>query len=132
MNEKHPEELLLNLLALLEGLEVPNPCLCASQEDSETLRLLGAAICEQAKANNWQPIETAPKDGSFILVSDGYDQYVVKWIDPLDEENESSDKKTWCIDGCKCDWLPLNSIPIYWKHLSNVILGPLYGKPRVR
>ena len=30
---KNPEKLLLNLLALLEGLEVPNPCLWASQED---------------------------------------------------------------------------------------------------
>ncbi len=46
---KHPENILRNLLALLEGLEVPNPCLWASQEDPETLRLLGAAICNQAK-----------------------------------------------------------------------------------
>ena len=30
--------------------------------------------------NNWQPIETAPKDGTRILVNDGCDCYVAWWL----------------------------------------------------
>lgn len=48
-DETSNELFYLNLIALLEGLEVPNPHLWAVQEPPEKLKLLGAAICKQAK-----------------------------------------------------------------------------------
>lgn len=72
---------------------------------------------------DWQPIETAPKDGTSILVADADDIYKVEWR----ADDGMSSKKTfsWCISesdrndelgsGLIVDepthWMPLPQLP---------------------
>ena len=35
----------------------------------------------EIKEQNWQPIDTAPKDGTRILAVEGCDVYAVEWVD---------------------------------------------------
>ena len=36
------------------------------------------------KYGEWQPIETAPKDGTAVLMVDANEQVVAKWMEPLE------------------------------------------------
>lgn len=47
---------------------------------------------------NWQPIETAPKDGTRILVNDGCDCYVAWWL-ANDKYNKWQDYWVCGVDG---------------------------------
>ena len=57
----------------------------------------------------WQSIETAPKDGQAILVTDGRDCYCVEWNEELD---------WWTVDGNKLGPFRLRgSAPTHWMKL---------------
>ena len=63
----------------------------------------GAAKEQQAE---WQPIETATKDGQAILVTDGRDCYCVEWDEELD---------WWTVDDNKLGPFRLRgSAPTHW------------------
>ena len=79
------------------------------REENERLRK-GAGRIE------WQPIETAPKDGTDILVMTGETMHVVRWI------NIHGDFDYWAVDDNKhgpftlrgkapTHWLPLPETP---------------------
>ena len=66
----------------------------------------GAAKEQQAE---WQPIETAPKDGQAILVTDGMDCYCVEWDEEFD---------WWTVDDNKLGPFRLRgSAPTHWMKL---------------
>ena len=57
----------------------------------------------------WQPIETAPKDGQAILVTDGMDCYCVEWDEEFD---------WWTVDDNKLGPFRLRgSAPTHWREL---------------
>lgn len=71
-----------------------------------------------AQAEPWQPIETAPKDGSGILVTAAGFSYAVEWSDEFD---------WWCVDDNKLGpfrlrgqapthWMPLPQPPKEQQH----------------
>lgn len=66
----------------------------------------GVAKGQQAR---WQPIETAPKDGQAILVTDGMDCYCVEWDEEFD---------WWTVDDNKLGPFRLRgSAPTHWMPL---------------
>ena len=66
----------------------------------------GVAKGQQAR---WQPIETAPKDGQAILVTDGMDCYCVEWDEEFD---------WWTVDDNKLGPFRLRgSAPTHWMKL---------------
>ena len=76
----------------------------------------GAAKEQQAE---WQPIETAPKDGQAILVTDGMDCYCVEWDEEFD---------WWAVDDNKLGPFRLRgSAPTHWMPLPPVP-GPADGE----
>ena len=90
------------------------------QPDPETLVVLCdrilAALAEAGHLREWQPIETAPRDGMPILGArlDCNDQYVMYWM----EEDETAPKYRWAIiDGgvmhkdALTHWMPLPDPP---------------------
>ena len=57
----------------------------------------------------WQPIETAPKDGQAILVTDGMNCYCVEWDEEFD---------WWTVDDNKLGPFRLRgSAPTHWREL---------------
>lgn len=73
-------------------------------------------IKELQEQGNWQPIETAPKDGTAILVCEGENIGVVLWR----QQAFTNGEMEWCAQDC-CDgvtiykpthWMPLPKPPI--------------------
>lgn len=63
---------------------------------------------------NWQPIATAPLDGTYILVYDGYDVWKASWR-----------KNKWYCDSCQFQHeTPLFHKPTHWLPISD-LLKPL-------
>ena len=86
-----------------------NQSLDLLREENERLR-------EDAERYRWQPIETAPKDGTDILVMTGETMHVVRWI------NIHGDFDYWAVDDNKhgpftlrgkapTHWMPLPETP---------------------
>ena len=76
----------------------------------------GAAKEQQAE---WQPIETAPKDGQAILVTDGRGCYCVEWDEEFD---------WWTVDDNKLGPFRLRgSAPTHWMPLP-AAPGPADGE----
>lgn len=72
-----------------------------------------------AQAEGWKPIETAPKDGQAILVTDGMDCYCVEWDEEFD---------WWTVDDNKLGPFRLRgSAPTHWMPLPPVP-GPADGE----
>jgi len=53
----------------------------------------------EAPKIDWQPIGTAPKDGTRVLVREGARVYIASWIAPYEEVG----KECWAPDGAE-DW----------------------------
>ena len=64
--------------------------------------------------NEWQPIETAPKDGTPILMWDGDMIYVISWYVPQNTRYPAqwreADGKRYC-DYDPTHWMPLPEPP---------------------
>ena len=86
-----------------------NQSLDLLREENERLR-------KDAERIEWQPIETAPKDGTDILVMTGETMHVVRWI------NIHGDFDYWAVDDNKhgpftlrgkapTHWMPLPETP---------------------
>jgi hypothetical protein len=85
-----------------------------------------------SSAQGWQPIETAPKDGTRILVFDEYDAQDVAWWAPEEggEWSDSLQEKInggeW-IDGTVADWgcqEYRHLRPTHWMHLPAAPSAP--------
>lgn len=94
----------------IEELEKENKNLKAK------LDYVGDASYEKNLELKWQPIETAPKDGTAILVYEGDDIGVVLWR----QQAFTNGEMEWCAQDC-CDgvtiykpthWMPLPKRPI--------------------
>ena len=69
----------------------------------------GVAAPQPAGAAGWQSIETAPRDGQAILVTDGWDCYCVEWSEEFD---------WWTVDDNKLGPFRLRgSAPTHWMKL---------------
>ena len=74
---------------------------------------------QPAGAAGWQSIETAPRDGQAILVTDGWDCYCVEWDEEFD---------WWTVDDNKLGPFRLRgSAPTHWMPLPPVP-GPADGE----
>lgn len=74
-------------------------------EDHQKLADVLGAIAEEKEAQGWQPIETAPKDGTWILTwCNTYPRQVVQRWD--DHYKEFSDRERWQYDATH--WMPLH------------------------
>jgi hypothetical protein len=64
----------------------------------------------------WQTIETAPKDGTRILLFDGADMYVAAWEDSSMSINET---KNWVYAVVSTDWNYYEVVynPTHWMPL---------------
>lgn len=67
---------------------------------------------------DWQPIETAPKDGSKILLVDGYDFMVVGW---WGQSSVGYHQKEWVYGECEGEYNSRNifDCPTHWMPLPN-------------
>ena len=62
--------------------------------------------------DKWQPIETAPKDGS--IVTTGRKSWA-EWMDPLYPLSSKFDGGKWLTDfGDKVGWAPFDPQPTHW------------------
>lgn len=85
------------------------------QEENRDVRAVNAVpltvtVIEAIAMTEWQPIETAPTDGSYILTfaPDAYPQVAVSHYDYFPEENPGS----WRDDQCQpTHWMPLPHAP---------------------
>lgn len=70
---------------MLSGMiRLGHPAAINNEHTQRTLRAIEAALRLSAGAD-WQPIETAPKDGTKILIwRDGWDYAPVAWRDAID------------------------------------------------
>ena len=74
-----------------------------------------------AQAEGWKPIETAPKDGQAILVTDGRGCYCVEWNEEFD---------WWTVDDNKLGPFRLRgSAPTHWMPLP-AAPGPADGESK--
>ena len=60
---------------------------------------------------NWQPIETAPHDGSRILVYADYEMFVVRWIDDWWHVNDNKHGPYSLRGPEPTHWMPLPEPP---------------------
>ena len=82
-----------------------NQSLDLLREENERLR-------KDAELIEWQPIETAPKDGTDILVMTGETMHVVRWI------NIHGDFDYWAVDDNKHGPFTLRGkAPTHWMSL---------------
>ena len=82
-----------------------NQSLDLLREENERLR-------NDAELIEWQPIETAPKDGTDILVMTGETMHVVRWI------NIHGDFDYWAVDDNKHGPFTLRGkAPTHWMSL---------------
>ena len=82
-----------------------NQSLDLLREENERLR-------NDAELSEWQPIETAPKDGTDILVMTGETMHVVRWI------NIHGDFDYWAVDDNKHGPFTLRGkAPTHWMSL---------------
>ena len=82
-----------------------NQSLDLLREENERLR-------KDAERIEWQPIETAPKDGTDILVMTGETMHVVRWI------NIHGDFDYWAVDDNKHGPFTLRGkAPTHWMSL---------------
>jgi len=65
------------------------------------------ALLSAPVASGWQPIATAPKDGTTILIWDGVDQMVSRCIGPAE-----SDWATLALCVQPTHWMPLPAAPV--------------------
>ena len=106
-------------MVFLDRLEACQYC-----EDDDPPKPLYLAAPPTAQAEGWQSIETAPKDGTLILVHFGTKGVrAVSWDSPFhDEVNEENG--IWCVDDDKHGPFGLRgyldghpSAPTHWMHL---------------
>lgn len=66
---------------------------------------------------HWQPISTAPKDGTYILAWDGYKIAVTSFgFDDLWDH----EPKKWCVGECYGEYNIYDTIdPTHWKPLPD-------------
>lgn len=69
------------------------------------------------RMSDWQPIETAPKDGAQILISDGEDIWMAEWVDyapPTGFIECGSDAGGLSVDQLAVctHWMPLPAPPV--------------------
>ena len=114
LREREAEiETLRETLAAMEKYIYAIPALCRGEEVacalhvSSPIKELRSEI-ERLKAGGWQPIETAPKDGTWILV-----------YTPENEEFKGGHSvatwamNTWIYDGmCPEEWPPTHWMPL--------------------
>lgn len=74
------------------------------------LRAQAARIAELEAASAWRPIETAPKDGTEILI---YRQGI-SYLAVYDEG------KWWTPDTFPCPWFELADDPTHWQPPRNI------------
>ena len=88
----------------------------AMNQSLDLLREENERLKADAGLSEWQPIETAPKDGTDILVMTGETMHVVRWI------NIHGDFDYWAVDDNKhgpftlrgkapTNWMPLPEPP---------------------
>lgn len=88
----------------------------AMNQSLDLLREENGRLRKDADRIEWQPIETAPKDGTDILVMTGETMHVVRWI------NIHGDFDYWAVDDNKhgpftlrgkapTNWMPLPEPP---------------------
>ena len=88
----------------------------AMNQSLDLLREENERLKADAGLSEWQPIETAPKDGTDILVMTGETMHVVRWI------NIHGDFDYWAVDDNKhgpftlrgkapTNWMPLPEQP---------------------
>jgi hypothetical protein len=74
-----------------------------------------ALLAQQPEAVGWQPIETAPKDGTTVQLLDGQAVWVAYWI-----EEEDGDGPWWQGASFKLD----PRIPTHWHPLAKPLPQP--------
>ena len=85
-----------------------NQSLDLLREENERLR-------NDAELIEWQPIETAPKDGTDILVMTGETMHVVRWV------NIHGDFDYWAVDDNKHGPFTLRGkAPTHWMQLPEL------------
>ena len=71
--------------------------------------LVDAAVLAERELSAWQPIETAPRDGTEILVWNGSERQILWWSDPL---NGWTFNDEWeVLEDLLTHWQPLPSPP---------------------
>lgn len=89
-------------------------CVCIPDRESAKAHDVPAA---QEKLREWQPIETAPKDGTAILVYTGSGWYVTAW---LQGDDTDAGIDWWYVDDNKHGPYPLRgNSPTHWMPLPN-------------
>lgn len=97
-----PVEKLKSVLCDPEG----KCCISGSNADRQVVDEALAILDQQAAHNPWQPIETAPKDRTRVLVSDRY--YV---------DTAYFAKGEWWLYECSDDWYSCSINPTHWMPL---------------
>ena len=84
----------------------------AMNQSLDLLREENERLKADAGLSEWQPIETAPKDGTDILVMTGETMHVVRWI------NIHGDFDYWAVDDNKHGPFTLRGkAPTHWMSL---------------
>lgn len=71
----------------------------------------------QLDESPWRPIESAPKDGTYILVCDKYDRHVARWTKSYCCAKEPD---AWCIGYTLDEYNSLQTVePTHWMPLQD-------------